>query len=624
MAGLPADSALPSPLLFRELGKLDPEIVWTHEYSPFCLAAAAWASLHGRVSLLSTDLGDSPPPYACSKKGLWLHKAVSFLFDAVIAQTKEATRRSHPSGVPMIFAPHAIDTSEYHPLDGNKVEPFRFLFTGSLDDRKGIRRLIEAGRFLTGCSSRNFEIRVLGYGPLASWLSEQPDHWLKILGFLEGEALRNEYRNADAYILPTSGDTYAVTVHEAAASGLPLIVGRNAGAVETLLEDGITGFVIETANPREIASQMDRLLKEPQRAAAMGKAARIKAESYDVKALGAKAAKFIVSLASRHSVPTETPPNTLSQNLPTAASVAAVFATMNRAETAATCVRHLGSAAICPGKLFVTDNASGDNTSDLLVLASADVELPLEVIRSAENLGNAGGIKLAVEAAFDQGFQFVWILDDDSWPETDALKQLLAKDLPPDSIRSSLVLAPDSKDVSWTYEIPTPEGKWQSIESYEEFPGISWNRIRRSWLGALIPKTAYEEAGPLRGELFLRGEDEDYPRRLERLGYSFWLTKDSVLRHPPGGPYYNLSIGNYRICLERNLTEDKLYYRIRNLLWIKSQEMGNLSAIFLAAGILYLLTMHFRPFRPALRTFRQAFFDAFSNRLGKRTTLGDP
>lgn len=115
MAGLPADSALPSPSLLRELGKLDPEIVWTHEYSPFCLAAAAWASLQGRVSLLSTDLGNSPPPYACSKKGLWLHRAVSFLFQAVIAQTKEATRRSHPSSAPMIFAPHAIDTSEYHP-----------------------------------------------------------------------------------------------------------------------------------------------------------------------------------------------------------------------------------------------------------------------------------------------------------------------------------------------------------------------------------------------------------------------------------------------------------------------------------------------------------------------------
>ena len=615
------DLEIPNIRLIQELNRIDPEIVWTHEYSPFCLAASVWASVRDRVSILSTEIGDHPPAYACSPGGLRFHRMVAFLYQGVIAQTKEATRRSHPSGVPLILAPHAIDTSEYHPQEVKERPPFRFLFTGSLDERKGIRRLIEAGRMLAHCG-KEFEVRVLGSGPLSTWLSEQKHPWLVIAGFKEGEALRNEYRSANAYVLPTNGDTYAVTVHEAAASGLPLIVGRNAGAVETLVENGITGFIIETSEPREIADHMERMLKEPEHAERMGGAARIKATEYDVRTLGAKTAEFILSLAPGSSgfpkvLPSSPGPSSL-QYPPEAASVAAVFATMNRAETAVTCVQRLGSGSIRPGKLFVTDNGSTDNTSYLLTSTSSDIDLAIEVIRLEENLGNAGGIKVAVEAAFNQGFQYVWILDDDSWPEPDALERLLSDNLPCDSIRSSLVLAPGSDDVSWTYEIFAPNGKWKSIESCEEFPEPSWNRVRRSWLGALIPKSAYDDAGPLRGELFLRGEDEDYPRRLERQGYSFWLSTDSILRHPPGGPYHNLALGNYRISLERNLTEDKLYYRIRNMVWIKLRESGRMAAAILVSGYLLLLVRWFRPFRPSSAIFIQAVRDAFSGRLGKR------
>ena len=174
---LPVDTALPTRRLFSELEASAPDVVWTHEYSPFCLSAATWAFFRDRFTILSTEIGDSPLPYACSKRGLLLHRIASFLYQAVIAHSKEATRRSHPSGAPVIFAPHAIDTSEYHPQKTKEERPFRFLFTGSLDDRKGIRRLIEAGRLLAD-SGKEFEVRVLGSGPLSSWLAEQKDPWL--------------------------------------------------------------------------------------------------------------------------------------------------------------------------------------------------------------------------------------------------------------------------------------------------------------------------------------------------------------------------------------------------------------------------------------------------------------
>ena len=60
---------------------------------------------------------------------------------------------------------------------------------------------------------------------------------------------------------------------EAAATGLPVIVGRSGGAPETVI-DGRTGYVVESDDPRAVADRLNQLLADPVRAAAMGKAGR--------------------------------------------------------------------------------------------------------------------------------------------------------------------------------------------------------------------------------------------------------------------------------------------------------------------------------------------------------------
>ena len=298
--------------------------------------------------------------------------------------------------------------------------------------------------------------------------------------------------------------------------------------------------------------------------------------------------------------------------------IAAVFATMNRSKVATECLRLLSIQSQRPGKLFVTDNASADDTAEALEAAAREHGLGLELIRSAENLGNAGGIKLAIEKAFEEGFEAVWILDDDSWPEERALQELLEIDVPADGIRTSIVLAPDSNQVSWPCEVINTDSQWETLGEFTSISAESCVQVRRSWLGALIPRSAYEDVGPLNGELFLRGEDEDYPRRLERAGYRFWMAPASILRHPVAGPVETITLGDYKLWLEHNLQGDKLYYRIRNMLWIKREESGTLPSALLAAGYLFLLLRGFRPLLPALQVFKEALWDAFAGRLGKR------
>jgi len=623
-----SDPEIPSAALLKELIRLKPDCIWTHEYSPFCLAAAFWAEIRDIVCILSTDLGANPPPHACTPLQLGMHRKLAFLYNGVIAQTREATRRWPESTLPVNFAPHAIDADEYSRSPRPAGHIIRFLFVAGIRREKGIEQTIEAARVLAGEGHR-FELRVVGSGPLSTWLEEQRDPWLSIGGFIEGEALRGEYGDADIYVLPTEGDTYGVTVHEAAASSLPLIVGRNAGAAETLVEEGSSGFQIDHTDVSGLADRMRMLLQDKALRDAMGSAARDLAETLDVKLLGARTASFIEALTGSGDI-NGTEPAHLSEasddSLPPDGEhprIAAVFATMNRSPVAAECLRKLADQTVPPSKLFVTDNASTDDTCEVLESVASTCTLPFELIRSGENLGNSGGVKLAVERAFSQGYDAVWILDDDSWPQPTAFERLVDPDGPPEGIRTSVVLAPDSTELSWPSEIISTEGSWRNPVRFESLPVAPWVRTRRSWLGALIPRDVYLHVGPINPDFFLRGEDEDYPRALESAGYPFWMATGSILNHPVAGPLVSLALGENKLCLEKNLGGDKLYYRIRNMLWIKRKESGPFISSALAIGYCLLIVRWFRPLLPSLGVFVEAVVHASQDRLGKRPPRGN-
>ncbi|MGD7653436.1 MAG: glycosyltransferase, partial [Verrucomicrobiales bacterium] len=81
-------------------------------------------------------------------------------------------------------------------------------------------------------------------------------------------------------------------------------------------------------------------------------------------------------------------------------TIAAVFATMNRAQTALSCVEALAAQTRPPALVVVADNVSTDDTVARL---NALTKLPFALVvhTMLENGGNAGGVSDAMELAFD-------------------------------------------------------------------------------------------------------------------------------------------------------------------------------------------------------------------------------
>jgi UDP-glucose:(heptosyl)LPS alpha-1,3-glucosyltransferase len=87
------------------------------------------------------------------------------------------------------------------------------------------------------------------------------------------------YAAADALLLPTPYDAFAMVVSEAMASGLPVIVSREAGACE-LIRHGVNGLLLEdVTSVSELAEHMRSLEVDPAWAVELGRAARTSVES---------------------------------------------------------------------------------------------------------------------------------------------------------------------------------------------------------------------------------------------------------------------------------------------------------------------------------------------------------
>ena len=92
-------------------------------------------------------------------------------------------------------------------------------------------------------------------------------------------------------------------------------------------------------------------------------------------------------------------------------------------------------------------------------------------------------------------------------------------------------------------------------------------------------------------ELFIRGEDEEYPWRIEEAGFRFEAFREAVLDHPGSTDVLHWQVFGKNLFVERGLADWKLFYKVRNMVWLKRQQNGNFGAI--AMALAYALAVSF-------------------------------
>ncbi len=187
-------------------------------------------------------------------------------------------RRTFP-GTPVYRFPAFVATEYFQSLECHQGS--YLLSIGHPFDLKGMDVLIAAFLRIAEKYPR-IALRIMGYcspEELARYavLSEgHPRIEFIRPGWIEdvGEQVRNCYALVNAAKSEAMGRVHV----EAMACGKPIVATRTNGAIECV-EDGKTGLLCEIGNAEDLASKLDELLSDPERAEGMGRAGRIRAQS---------------------------------------------------------------------------------------------------------------------------------------------------------------------------------------------------------------------------------------------------------------------------------------------------------------------------------------------------------
>ncbi len=96
------------------------------------------------------------------------------------------------------------------------------------------------------------------------------------------EKMNDWLLSLDAFVLPSVSEGCPNILMEAMACGLPCVATR-VGAVENLMEDGISGFVVPWGSANAIAGALERIIALPDRGLALGTAARERMTNFSLE-----------------------------------------------------------------------------------------------------------------------------------------------------------------------------------------------------------------------------------------------------------------------------------------------------------------------------------------------------
>jgi L-malate glycosyltransferase len=238
----------------------------------------------------------------------WYHRAIDRLLflrtDKVIC-VSEQVREFYRDvlGVPegkLEVIPNAISLSPPAVAPGARslrdeigaaADDFVFLCAARLHPQKAHVVLFQAARLLLDREVPAFRIALAGEGSLRPEL-EQRARALGLSDRVHFLGFRNDVRallpQADAFVLPSHYEGLPLSVLEAMAAGVPVVVTR-VGGNPGIVEDGRNGSMVEPGDAPGLAGALERLLQDRPFGRALGEEGRRRvAERHDIERVAAR------------------------------------------------------------------------------------------------------------------------------------------------------------------------------------------------------------------------------------------------------------------------------------------------------------------------------------------------
>jgi glycosyltransferase involved in cell wall biosynthesis len=275
---------LQATVLCRELERREID----HAHAHFATAAA-------RLANLAHVMGGPPYSVTAHAKDIYHRQARprrlrQKLGDAEFVATVSEANRDFLTSVLDVSSRvevvrNAADLRRLGTPNGEPRDPDLVLSVARLVEKKGLDDLVEACRILHE-RGRAVRLEIVGDGPLREWLEAgamEAGIGAVFHGALPQEAVLPLYRRAAVVCLPcvvvSTGDRDGLptSLLEAMALGAP-VVSTSVGGIGELVLHGETGLTVPERDPVALADALERLLADPELAAALADRARAHVE----------------------------------------------------------------------------------------------------------------------------------------------------------------------------------------------------------------------------------------------------------------------------------------------------------------------------------------------------------
>lgn len=319
--------------------------------------------------------------------------------------------------------------------------------------------------------------------------------------------------------------------------------------------------------------------------------------------------------------------------------ICAVVVTYNRKELLLDCLNALRGQTTLLDAIYIIDNFSNDGTPQVLldnkyinILPPEELKEPWETtsqisdnlsniiihyLRIDKNTGGAGGFYEGIKRAYEKGYDWVWLMDDDAKPDRYALEALIDKykeDRQRNKCFVSIATDEEKNLLSWGIGIIL-DGKTHIFEYLKDVP--SDKELKAPWasfLGLLIPKEIIKDVGLPKKEYFIWGDDVEYSFRIWNAGYEIYYVKNSLIYHPIQEKIKIKFLGKEIMLI--NAEDWKQYYGIRNDVYTLSRQRKFLT--MLKKIMIYFLVWKVRGMKlKTLHFYVRGLFHGLIGRLGR-------
>jgi len=288
------------------------EVVHLHGFSQKSIPIILLARLFAKKVVITIHTAGQDEPDAIRRQG-WLAFKCYASADRFIAISPAIAANYRRSSLPvdrLVLVSNAVDANRFAPLDAEARAQLRaslhlaradvpwILFVGFFSQDKGPRilfdawlRLIDAGLqcglvFVGASASSYSEVDpTIADGIRLDIAARGLERLVHFAGVVDN--VERYYQSADIYAMPSVREAFGMSLVEAMATELPVVATRIPGVTDEIVDDGVTGILVEPRDVAGLADAIEALLRNPSAAAAMGRRAR-----------GAVAERFAVDTAA--------------------------------------------------------------------------------------------------------------------------------------------------------------------------------------------------------------------------------------------------------------------------------------------------------------------------------------